>query len=119
MKYWLSIFSLGALLFAGGCQTQRIAIDSAAAPQAGSTTTPDYEEWRHMFVYSLVPRVDVVDAAELCGGADNVVAVESRLSGLNAIVGGLTYRALYTPRTARVYGANERSRRYDLFHEKN
>ena len=86
------------LLFAAlasGCATQTFTINGTAGDY------PTEQQTQHFFV-SGIGQQKVADAAEICGGAENIVKVESHLSFLNGFLGFITY-GIYTPRQARVY----------------
>ena len=62
---------------------------------------PDLEQQSTFFIGGL-GQEDTVDAAAVCGGAQNVAAVESELEPLDAVLGFVTI-SIYSPRTMRVY----------------
>lgn len=84
-----------AVLLMSGCATQSFSINGT------TDNEPTYEDMQHFFVSGLVQEQDV-NAAEICGGAEKVVKVESHHSFINGVLGVLTY-GIYTPRDARVY----------------
>ena len=44
-----------------------------------------------------------VDAAKICGGAENVVKTETLQTFVNGLLGFITFLGIYTPLEARVY----------------
>ncbi|AWB68982.1 lipoprotein bor [Saccharobesus litoralis] len=89
----LAILILSASLF--GCATQTYHINGGAGKEATK------EEMQAFFVSGL-GQTQEMDAASICGGADKVAKVESHMSFLNGLLGGITW-GIYTPRQARVY----------------
>lgn len=88
-----------AMLMAGsmaGCATQTFEMKGG-----NSSTTPDKEVMQPFFVSGL-GQTQEIDAAEICGGVDKVAKVESHMSFLNGLLGGVTW-GLFTPRQAKVY----------------
>lgn len=91
---------LGAALLTvllSSCATQRFTINAPVGP----ANAPTLETSQAFFVEGLGQDV-VLNAAEVCGGAQNVASVEVQETFLDGLLGGLTF-GIYTPRTARVY----------------
>jgi hypothetical protein len=84
-----------AALVLSGCANQRFTMAGGAV---GAAKTDDAQT----FFVSGLGQSTTVDAAAVCGGADKVVAVETQLTFLDGLLGGLT-GGIYTPRHARVY----------------
>ena len=90
----LSLIFTFALLFSG-CATQTFYFNS------NSTTTPAKLETQTFFISGL-GQEQAMNAAEICGGAFNVAAVESKQNAIDIVLGVLTL-GIYTPRSATVY----------------
>ena len=56
----------------------------------------------HHFFVSGIGQKKTVDAAKICGGAENVVKTETQQTFVNGLLGFITLK-LYTPLEARVY----------------
>ncbi len=94
MKHLL-IVAFAALLLSG-CATQTFDINPAIAP-----SQPSLEESQPFFVGG-IGQSAFVDAAEVCGGADQIARVETEQTALDGVLSFLT-GGLYSPQTARVY----------------
>lgn len=91
---------LGAVLAAlllSSCATQSFDINQPVGPADQATL-----DTSQPFFISGLGQSTLVDAAEVCGGAGQVARVETEMTVLDSILGGLTF-GIYTPRTARVY----------------
>ncbi len=95
MKRLISTFFVLTLL--AGCATQSFDINPAVGPLGA----PDLEESQPFFVYG-VGQSTITDAAEVCGGAQNISRIETEQNALDSVLSFLT-GSLYTPRTAKVY----------------
>lgn len=95
MKRLISTFFVVALL--AGCATQSFDVN----PAVGPLSEPDLEESQPFFVGG-IGQSTMTDAAEVCGGAANIVRVETELTILDGLLSSLT-GGIYSPRTARVY----------------
>ena len=62
----------------------------------GAQSTQEITKWNHYFIFGLAPG-DVSNPAELAGGVRDYT-VETKISFLNGLVGGLTF-GIYTPTT--------------------
>ena len=89
-----AVFLIAAL---SGCATQRFTLNAPVGPADAATL----ETSQAFFIEGLGQEV-VVNAAEVCGGAQNVASVEVQETFLDSLLGGLTF-GIYTPRTAQVY----------------
>ncbi|WP_249539990.1 Bor family protein [Escherichia coli] len=56
----------------------------------------------HHFFVSGIGQEKTVDAAKICGGAENVVKTETQQTFVNGLLGFITL-GIYTPLEARVY----------------
>lgn len=79
-----------------GCATQSFEI--AGGNNSGD---PD-QEIMQPFLISGIGQTQEVNAAEICGGVENVAKVESYHSFLDGLLGTLTY-GIFTPRQAKIY----------------
>lgn len=78
-----------------GCAAQTFNIN-------GSTgETPTDQKSQHFFV-SGIGQEKITDAAEICGGVENIVKVETQQTFVNGLLGVITF-GIYTPRDAKVY----------------
>ena len=68
--------------------------------QTGSSSTK--ETITHHFFVSGIGQKKTVDAAKICGGAENVVKTETQQTFVNGLLGFITL-GIYTPLEARVY----------------
>ena len=93
MKTKILLICLIAVL--SGCATQTYLIN-------GNTALEPVEEKSEHFFISGIGQKKTVDAAEVCGGVENVVKVETEQTFMNGFLAALTW-GIYTPRTARVY----------------
>lgn len=99
MKTLLS--ALLVTLMLSGCATQSFDINPPVAPSDQATL-----DTSQTFFVGGVGQSAVLDAAEVCGGAENVARVETELSFLDGLFAGLT-GSIYSPRTARVYCSSD------------
>ncbi len=97
MKKTLLPALLLAVVFISGCATQTYYLNEDDSTQA----KPEKEKKQHFFIRGIAQE-DSLNAAEICGGADKVAKVSSRLSFTDVLLRVLTW-SLYTPRTAEVY----------------
>ena len=95
MKKFFMVISVIAMLTLTSCATQTFQINK------GNTSVAKVDKAQSFFV-SGIGQSQEIDAADVCGGADKVVKVETEMTFLNGFLGGLTF-GLYTPRQARVY----------------
>lgn len=86
-----------SVCFIAGCSTQSYQINSAGAERVELSE----DKMQHFFVGGLGQEQEM-DAATVCGGADKVVAVESKLEPLDILLGMLSW-GIYSPRHAKVY----------------
>ena len=85
-------------LLLSGCATQTYYVNDN---RGGNKTNPEQEISQPFFV-SGIAQQRTMDAAEICGGAEKVAKVESKLNFLDGLLGFITL-GIYTPRTAMVY----------------
>ena len=67
--------------------------------QTGSSSTKSIT---HHFFVSGIGQKKTVDAAKICGGAENVVKTETQQTFVNGLLGFITL-GIYAPLEARVY----------------
>ena len=79
-----------------GCAQQTFTVSK----QTGSSSTK--ETITHHFFVSGIGQKKTVDAAKICGGAENVVKTETQQTFVNGLLGFITL-GIYTPLEARVY----------------
>ena len=80
-----------------GCVQQTFTVQNkpaAVVPKETITT--------HHFFVSGIGAEETVDAAKICGGAENVVKTETQQTFVNGLLGFITL-GIYTPLEARVY----------------
>ena len=78
------------------CSTGRLLVQNKPAAVAPKETIT------HHFSVSGIGQKKTVDAAKICGGAENVVKTETQQTFVKWIVGFITL-GIYTPLEARVY----------------
>ena len=91
MKKMLLATALALLIT--GCST-----DGYCSKQTGSSSTK--KTITHHFFVSGIGQKKTVDAAKICGGAENVVKTETRQTFVNGLLGFITL-GIYTPLEAR------------------
>ena len=74
--------------------------DVYCSKQTGSSSTK--KTITHHFFVSGIGAKKTVDAAKICGGAENVVKTETQQTFVNGLLGFITL-GIYTPLEARVY----------------
>ena len=84
-----------AVLLFSGCAAQTYHINKGAA------SSPTKDKMQHFFVSGLGQEVEL-NAADVCGGAENIIKVQSRLEFIDGFLGFVTF-GIYTPRHAKVY----------------
>ena len=94
MKKMLLATALALLIT--GCAQQTFTVQNK--PASGSTKGKTIT--RHLFVSGIGQKA--VDAAKICGGAENVVKTETQQTFVNGLLGFITL-GIYTPLEARVY----------------
>jgi hypothetical protein len=95
LKALLATACAGVMLM--GCANQRFNV-GGETPAATSAKLTDSQT----FWVDGIGQNTTVDAAQVCGGANKVVAVEVEQTGANVLLGIVTL-GIYTPRTARVH----------------
>ena len=94
MKKMLIATALALLIT--GCST-----DVYCSKQTGSSSNQKETITHHFFV-SGIGQKKTVDAAKICGGAENVVKTETQQTFVNGLLGFITL-GIYTLLEARVY----------------
>lgn len=89
-----AILVLAVLAFSG-CATQTYHINK------GVSSVPTKDKMQHFFVSGLGQEQEM-DAAAVCGGAGNIIKVESKHEFIDGLLGAVTW-GIYTPRHAKVY----------------
>jgi hypothetical protein len=87
-----------AVLALSSCATQQGLVSGNARG------APTHSQWSHFFFFGLGPD-DEINAAQICGGADKVQAVEAYLSFGNilaSIFPGM-FGIIWQPRTTEIY----------------
>ena len=92
MKKMLLATALALLIT--GCAQQTFTVQNKPAAVAPKAIT------HHFFVSGIGQKT--VDAAKICGGAENVVKTETQQTFVNGLLGFITL-GIYTPLEARVY----------------
>ena len=87
-----------SLLLLSGCAKQVFYVDGSPELELGDPTA----EGRKYFFVDGVAQKDTRNAAEICGSAANVIAVEAHQTGLDVLISYVTF-SIVTPRTYRVY----------------
>ena len=77
----------------------RMCSTDCCSKQTGSSGTKTIT---HHFFVSGIGQKKTVDAAKICGGAENVVKTETQQTFVNGLLGFITL-GIYTPLEARVY----------------
>lgn len=93
----LKLVALPILLLTAACSTQTQIINRDLNAQAAS------DEWTHFFVAG-IGQESKRNAAQICGGSQNIVKISTHQSFLNGLASVLSYN-LYYPRTSKVYCA--------------
>ena len=94
MKKMLLATALALLIT--GCAQQTFTVQNKPAAVAPKETIT------HHFFVSGIGQKKTVDAAKICGGAENVVKTETQQTFVNGLLGFITL-GIYTPLEARVY----------------
>lgn len=94
------IGSILIVLLFSGCATQTFLVNPGGA-QSFDPALADVDE-RQTFFLDGVGQEDTLDAAAVCGGANNVAAVQVQQDALDVLFSFLT-SSIWTPRQARVY----------------
>lgn len=94
MKFKLfGVLFASAFLFGCAAQTFTINGENAEVPTSEKSQT---------FFISGLGQEQVTNAAQICGGAVNIIKVEAQQTFINALLGAITW-GIYTPRSAKVY----------------
>ena len=89
------------LATAGPAYYRMCSTDVYCSKQTGSSSTKGNHHPCYFFV-SGIGQKKTVDAAKICGGAENVVKTETQQTFVNGLLGFITL-GIYTPLEARVY----------------
>ena len=95
MKKMLLATALALLIT--GCAQQTFTVQN----KPGKLVAPKETITHHFFV-SGIGQKKTVDAAKICGGAENVVKTETQQTFVNGLLGFITL-GIYTPLEARAY----------------
>lgn len=95
MKKLLITAVMGSVFLASGCATQTGLI------QPTQKITPEYTKSQTFFIGG-IGQEHTLNAAEVCGGAQNVAKVQT-VQEAKDIALGLVTLGIYTPRTAKVF----------------
>ena len=82
------------------CLLQDVLNRRLLSKQTGDSSTKGNHH--HHFFVSGIGQKKTVDAAKICGGAENVVKTETQQTFVNGLLGFITL-GIYTPLEARVY----------------
>ena len=93
MKKMLLATALALLIT--GCAQQTFTVQNKPAAVAPKATSPSFLRFWN-------GQKKTVDAAKICGGAENVVKTETQQTFVNGLLGFITL-GIYTPLEARVY----------------
>ena len=85
---------------AGPAYYRMCSTDVYCSKQTGGSSTR--KPSLHHFFVSGIGQKKTVDAAKICGGAENVVKTETQQTFVNGLLGFITL-GIYTPLEARVY----------------
>lgn len=97
MKKLVTLATLAVVVTATGCASQTAHLRS-------QQISASYTETQAFFVGG-IGQEKVLNAAEVCQGAENVVKVESKQEARNVAMSIITL-GIYTPRTAKVFCNN-------------
>ena len=100
MKKMLLVTALALLIT--GCAQQTFTVQNKPAAVAPKETIT------HHFFVSGIGQKKTVDAAKICGGAENVVKTETQQTFVNGLNAGFITLGIYTPLEARVYCSHTR-----------
>lgn len=84
-----------------GCAKQSFDLDR------GHASATIREEIHHFFLSGLGQK-KIINAAEICGGADRVYRTETQLTFMNGLLNVITF-GIYTPQEATVYCSTQQS----------
>ena len=95
-------------LMTAGCAQQTFTVQNKPAAVAPKETIT-----HHFFVSGIKGVAKTVDAAKICGGAENVVKTETQQTFVNGLLGFITL-GIYTPLEARVYCSHTKELPIDM-----
>ena len=84
------------------CLLQDVPVHRTFTVQNKPAAVAPAETITHHFLFLELGRRKLVDAAKICGGAENVVKTETQQTFVNGLLGFITL-GIYTPLEARVY----------------
>ena len=84
------------------CLLQMCSTDVYCSKQTGSSSTKGNHHPSHFFVSGIGQKGKTVDAAKICGGAENVVKTETQQTFVNGLLRFITL-GIYTPADIIVY----------------
>ncbi len=84
-----------AIMILNGCAAQTFNINGSDGE------VPTDQKSQHFFIQGIAQE-KITDAAAICGGANNIIKVESQLTFINGFLDFITL-GIYTPRDAKVY----------------
>jgi hypothetical protein len=95
---WIAALALAALAQAACYRTHYERFSAVRAEELRSVPVA-VTGWQHFYLYGWVPGERVVDARKRCGGADKIVAIETRRSFLEGLVAAFAgyYVNIYSP----------------------
>ena len=94
-KMFRNLFPLVVASLITGCSAQTFSINGANGEIPTSQTS------QHFFIAG-IGQEKITNAAQVCGGVDKIIKVESQQTFLNGLLGLITF-GIYTPRDAKVY----------------
>jgi uncharacterized lipoprotein YajG len=78
-----------------GCAAQTFTVN-------GDTSNKPTTQDSQTFFISGLGQEQVIDAADICGGSENIIKVEAQHTFVNGLLGFITF-GIYTPRDAKVF----------------
>lgn len=94
------VIAASVLVFASGCATQSFVVNDQ--PELVPT-----EDVMQPFFIEGLGQTQEVNAAEICGGSDQVAKIETKNTFMNGLLGVIS-SGIYTPRQAKVYCVDTR-----------
>lgn len=93
----IAVLAVLVVVALAGCSTQRFNVGGKV-----DDTSIASETKMHSFFISGIGQTKTVDAAAICGSANNVISVQAKQSFVNGLLGVVTF-GIYTPREYSVY----------------
>ena len=102
---WITLVLMVVLLNSGCYKTVYMNVQGNKNPakmtleQVEKLPSYDDSNWLHFFIYGLVPSEKIIDVAEPCGGAEHIVSINTRQTGLQLLVQAAAsyYVNIYSP----------------------